>query len=59
MPVQKGVYYCPGHEFMAFDIKVETEKDEFWVDALDISKILKDRIKSLPIYAQGTFEEIY
>lgn len=54
--VQKGVYYIPHHEFMAFDIIVFTDKTAFWVDASDIPKILKDNIKSIPIFARGTFD---
>jgi hypothetical protein len=41
---------------MAFDIRVFTDKTTFWVDVTDIPKILKDNIKSVPIYARGTFD---
>lgn len=54
--VQKGIYYIPHHEFMAFDIKVYTDKTAFWIDVTDIPAILKDNIKSVPIYAKGTFD---
>jgi hypothetical protein len=58
-PVQKGVYYIPHHEFMAFDICVYTDKTLFWVDVTDIANILKDNFKSIPIYAKGTFDEMF
>lgn len=54
-PVQKGISYCPQHEFMAFDIKITTSEINFWVDATDIAKFLGDNIKHVPIYAQGKF----
>lgn len=57
-PVQKGIYYTPKHEFMAFDIKI-TDKYTHWVDVSDIPKYLKDLIKSVPIYARGTFAEMF
>ena len=57
--VQKGVFYCPQHEFMAFDIKISTPELNFWVDATQIATLLKDNIKSVPVYAQGTFEQIF
>lgn len=56
--VQKGIYYIPHHEFMAFDIRVYTDKIAFWIDVSDIPKILKDNIKSIPIYARGTFDQM-
>ena len=54
--VQKGIYYTPSHEFMAFDIKIFTPESAFWVDVLDIPKLLKENLKSVPVYAKGTFE---
>ena len=38
--VQKGVYYIPNHDFMAFDVRVFTDKTTFWVDVTDIPKVL-------------------
>ena len=58
-PVQKGISYCPNHQFMAFDIKISTSEINFWVDATDIGRILKDNVRHIPIYAQGSFEEIF
>ena len=51
--VQKGIYYTPDHQFMAFDIKIFTEETAFWVDVIDIPKLLKDNMKSVPVYAKG------
>ena len=39
--VQKGIYYTPDHEFMAFDIKIFTPEKIFWVDVTDIPTLLK------------------
>ena len=58
-PVQKGIAYCPNHEFMAFDIKVSIPEYNFWVDVTDFDKFLKDNIKYVPIYARGTFDEVF
>jgi hypothetical protein len=44
---------------MAFDIFVVTEHTAYWVDALDIPKLLKDKIKSVPVYIKGTFDEVF
>jgi hypothetical protein len=44
---------------MAFDIKIYTPEKVFWVDVTDIPKLLKDNLMSIPIYAKGTFDEIY
>lgn len=44
---------------MAFDIKIFTDKTAFWVDVIDIPKLLKDNLKSVPVYAKGTFNEVY
>lgn len=57
--VQKGVYYIPHHEFMAFDIRIFTDKTTFWVDVTDIPKCLQGNLKSVPIYAQGTFDQMF
>ena len=57
--VQKGVYYVPQHEFMAFDIRIFTDKTTFWVDVTDIPKCLGDNLRSVPIYARGSFDDMY
>ena len=44
---------------MAFDIRIFTDKTAFWVDVIDIPKLLKDNLKSVPVYAKGTFNEVY
>lgn len=44
---------------MAFDIRIFTDKTTFWVDVTDIPKCLEDNIKSVPIYARGTFDEMF
>lgn len=54
--VQKGVYYTPNHEFFAFDIFVTNSESAYWVDVLDIPKLLKGVITPVPVYASGTFE---
>ena len=57
--VQKGVYYTPDHDFFAFDILVITTESAYWVNVLDLPKLLKDDIPVVPVYKQGTFEEIF
>lgn len=57
--VQKGVYYTPNHEFFAFDICVVAEDKNYWVDVLDIPKLLKDYIPHVPVYTKGTFDEVF
>ena len=54
--IQKGVYYTPEHEFMAFDIFIATATKNYWVNVHDIPKLLKDNIKSVPVHTKGTFE---
>ncbi len=44
---------------MAFDIKIFTAETAFWVDVIDIPKLLKENLKSVPVYAKGTFNEVY
>lgn len=57
--VQRGVYYTPTHEFFAFDICVITEERNYWVDVLDIPKLLKDNINHVPVYTKGSFDEVF
>jgi len=54
--VQKGIYYTPNHEFYAFDICVITEERNYWVDVLDIPKLLKDNINHVPVFTKGSFD---
>ena len=44
---------------MAFDIQIMTDKTSFWVDVTDIPKYLGDNIRSVPIYARGTFDQMF
>jgi hypothetical protein len=44
---------------MAFDICVFSDTSIYWVDVADIGKFLKDSFKSIPIYARGTFDEMF
>jgi Rnl2 family RNA ligase len=57
--VQKGIYYTPEHEFMAFDIFIVTVETAYWADVFDIPKLLKDNIKSVPVHTKGTFDEVF
>ena len=57
--VQKGVYYTPEHEFFAFDIFIVTTETAYWVNVLDLPKLLKNDIPVVPVYKQGTFDEIF
>lgn len=57
--VQKGVYYTPNHEFMVFDMKVTTPTSTFWIDVIDIPRYLDNKFMHVPVYAKGTFEQIY
>jgi hypothetical protein len=57
--VQKGINYTPNHEFFAFDIYVTNSETTYWVDFLDIPKILNNLIPSVPVYVQGTFDEVF
>ncbi len=44
---------------MAFDIRISTDKTSFWVDVTDIPKCLGDNLRSVPIYARGSFDDMY
>lgn len=56
--IQKGVIYTPNHEFMVFDIKITTPQSAFWVDVVDIPHFLDGKFMSVPIFAQGTFDQM-
>lgn len=43
---------------MAFDIKVTSPKEIFWIEAMDIEKFLDSKIMHVPIFAKGVFEEL-
>ncbi len=36
-----------------------TLETAYWVDVLDIPKILKEAIPAVPVYAKGSFEEVF
>ncbi len=36
-----------------------TSETAYWVDVLDIPNILKEAIPSVPVYAKGSFEEVF
>ena len=57
--VQKGVFYTPNHDFFAFDIFIINNQTAYWADVFDIPKLLKDIIPSVPVYVQGTFDEVF
>ena len=38
-PVQKGIWYAPGHDFYAFDIYVFTEGGDFFLPVLEANKL--------------------
>lgn len=58
--IQTGINYTPNHEFMVFDVNIKTtDGKDFWVDATDIEKLVGKFVATVPIYARGTFEEIY
>lgn len=42
-----------------FDIFVVTVDTAYWVDVLDIPKLLKDNIHAVPVYLKGTFDEVF
>lgn len=44
---------------MAFDIFIVTTETAYWADVFDIPKLLKENIKSIPVHAKGTFDEIF
>ena len=44
---------------MVFDIKITTDNSVFWADVTDIPALLNGKMMHVPIYAKGTFEEVY
>lgn len=58
--VQTGIKYTPNHEFLVFDVNIKTtDGQDFWIDALDLEKLIGKFVPTVPIFAKGTFEEIY
>ena len=51
--IQKGVYYCPGHDFYGFDIYVYTPDESFYLDVETTNHIFA---KSGFLYAETLFE---
>lgn len=44
---------------MVFDLKVTTPTSIFWIDVIDIPRYLDDKFMHVPVYAKGTFEQMY
>ena len=40
--IQKGVYYCPGHDFYGFDIYVYTPDNAFYLDVDSVNRIFRE-----------------
>lgn len=36
-----------------------TDSHSYWVDVLDIPKLLKENIRHIPVHVQGTFDEVF
>jgi hypothetical protein len=54
--VQQGISYSPNHEFVAFDVFIVSSDRVYWADVFDIPKLLKDNIRTVPVYTKGTFD---
>ena len=56
--IQKGVYYCPGHDFYGFDIYVYTPDESFYLDVDTTNQIFADAgIFYAETLFEGTLEE--
>ena len=56
--IQKGVYYCPGHDFYGFDIYVYTPDEAFYLGVDTTNQILADAgIFYAETLFEGTLEE--
>ena len=56
--IQKGVYYCPGHDFYGFDIYVYTPEDAFYLDVDTVNQIFKEAdIFFADTLFEGTLDE--
>ena len=51
--IQKGVYYCPGHDFYGFDIYVYTPEEAFYLDIDTTNHIFSE---AGFLYAETLFE---
>ena len=51
--IQKGVYYCPGHDFYGFDIYVYTPGEDFYLDVDTTNQVFQ---KADIFYAKTLFE---
>lgn len=51
--IQKGVYYCPGHDFYGFDIYVYTPDEAFYLDVDTANRIFAE---AGFLYAETLFE---
>ena len=56
--IQKGVYYCPGHDFYGFDIYVYTPDEAFYLDVDTTNHIFAEAgIFYAETLFEGTLEE--
>jgi len=52
-PIQKGVFYCPTHEFYAFDIFCVTDKTAYYLPVDSVNRIFSE---AGLLYAETLFE---
>jgi len=56
--IQKGVYYCPGHDFYGFDIYVYTPDNAFYLDVDLVNRIFREAdIFFAETLFEGTLDE--
>ena len=56
--IQKGVYYCPGHDFYGFDIYVYTPEEAFYLDIDTTNQVFqKADIFYAETLSEGTLDE--
>ena len=56
--IQKGVYYCPGHDFYGFDIYVYTAESDFYLDVNTSNQVFAEAgIFYAETLFEGTLEE--
>ncbi|MBR5703441.1 MAG: hypothetical protein IKX45_04245 [Bacteroidales bacterium] len=56
--IQKGVYYCPGHDFYGFDIYVYTPESDFYIDVDAANRVFAEAgIFYAETLFEGTLEE--
>ena len=58
MTIQKGVYYCPNHEFYGFDIYVSEPSGKHYLSVEDTNKFFEDNgfLYAKTLF-EGTFDE--